>query len=108
MTQSLILVDVLERRYVWNDLVVCREVAGETILVPVCADVADLSSVYVLNPVGAVVWSRLAADRSGRDVAQGIAEEFETTLETAERDVAVFLEDLAAAGLIVPAREGGV
>jgi hypothetical protein len=92
--------EVLERRYVRNDRVVSREIAEETILVPICSDVADLSSVYILNAVGAAVWAKLGAERTGRGLAHGIAEEFETTLETAERDVAAFLEELASAGLV--------
>ncbi len=89
-------VKTLNRNYVRNDRVVCREVAGETILVPVCAGVAKLNAIYVLNPVGAAIWRGLASAGSGQELANRIADEFDAAPETAEHDVKVFLEDLVA------------
>jgi hypothetical protein len=93
-------VDTLNRSYVRNERVVCREVAGETILVSVCGDVAELGSIYVLNPVGAAVWQELESSRSGHELVRRIAEEFDTVQETAEHDVNDFLAELMAVGLI--------
>src|SRR5271169_1715178 len=39
-------------RHTRNTAIVSREVAGETIVVPICRGVGDLDSVYTFNPVG--------------------------------------------------------
>jgi hypothetical protein len=90
-----------ERRFVRSEQVVFREVAGETILVPLCADVGDLGSVYVLNPVGAAVWQGLAGPSSCGELARQLTGVFDTTEAAAREDVQDFLQALLVEKLVV-------
>ena len=38
---------------------VTREIAGETLIVPVTGQAMDLESIFVLNPVGSRIWDLL-------------------------------------------------
>ena len=77
-----------------------RLIAGETIVVPIRAQAADLDSVYVLNEVGGAIWELLETRCSAEDIAQAIASEFEVAEVAAGADVERFLGLLAGAGLV--------
>ena len=55
---------------------------------------------FSLNPVGAVIWSKLDGRAAAEDVAGAVVEAFEIDAETARRDVERLLSELAEAGLI--------
>lgn len=59
-----------------------------------------LSEVAMLNEVGTAVWGAIDGTRSEADIALVIADAFEVSREQAARDVAAFLDELAAAGLV--------
>lgn len=80
--------------------VVAREIAGETFLVPVCGNLADLQRVFVLNRVGGFIWERLDGAAAPEEIAAAVAERFEVDVETAAADVARLVADLEAAGLV--------
>ena len=79
---------------------VTRRIAGETIVVPIRARAAELDSVYVLNEVGAAIWNQLDEGRSVAAITATIAEAFDVSPETAQRDVEQFLEKLIEAGVV--------
>lgn len=79
-----------------------RRIGGETIVVPIRAQAAELDSVYVLNEVGAAVWGWLESERTTDDLARHVAEDFETTPDAARQDVERFLGLLTGAGLVEP------
>jgi hypothetical protein len=83
--------------------VVSRIVAGEAILVPICRDVADLRSVYVVNDVGETVWRLIDGVKDVDTIARAVADEFEVDLEVARADVATFLAKLLDLRLVAPA-----
>jgi hypothetical protein len=79
--------------------VVCREVGGESILVPIRNRVGDLESIFVLSPVAAKIWSLI--DTMPVDgIVDAICEEFEVDRETASADVTELLESLEMASLV--------
>jgi hypothetical protein len=82
--------------------IVAREIAGETILVPVRNRVGDLDSIFTLNEVGAFVWGLIGARASGSHIAGAIATEFDVSPAEAERDALEFIASLEAAGLVEP------
>lgn len=88
---------------------VTRTIAGETIVVPIRARAAELDSIYVLNEVGAAIWSLLDSSRRVEEIARAVAEGFDVTAEAAEADVVRFLGALEEAGLLqrAEALEGG-
>ena len=80
-----------------------RNVAGETILVPIRSGVADLECVFTLDEVASTIWAALESPASAEQLAARLLEEFEVGEEEARRDVTNFLAVLRGAGLI---REG--
>lgn len=89
--------------------IVAREVAGETILVPVDVRSSDVVSkaadLYVLNDSGALLWRALDQPTDARDLARILMSEFAIDDATATRDVEAFLTDMLQIGAIV--RAGG-
>jgi hypothetical protein len=82
-----------------SDLVT-REIAGETIIVPVRSTVGDLSSIYTLNEVGTTLWELIDGHTSVRQMVENLCTVYEVTPEEAEKDTLDFLASLDGAGLI--------
>jgi len=80
--------------------IVAREIAGETILVPVRNRVGDLASIFTVNEVGAFVWGLIGARASGSHIVDAVAMEFDVSPAEAERDALEFIASLKAAGLV--------
>jgi len=85
---------------------VTRQIADETLIVPVTGHVMDLGSIYVLNPVGARIWELLRSPTSADQITEIIAGEFAVSLEDAAADVAEFLDSLGERGLIQELTKG--
>jgi hypothetical protein len=85
---------------------VTRQIAGETLIVPVTGRVMDLESIYVLNPVGSRIWELLRSPTTAARIAEVVASEFAVTPEHAADDVVEFLDSLGARGLIQRLPEG--
>ncbi len=87
-------------RHTRNSAIVSREVAGETIVVPICKGVGDLDSVYTFNPVGRSLWRLLENGHSAAELADWVATHFEVDAQQALADVQTYLAELQEAGLI--------
>lgn len=92
-----------QERHVRSASIVSREIAGETIVVPICRGVGDLDSVYTFNAVGTYVWRLLAESRTEEELARLVATDFEVGEQQALKDVRSFLADLREVGLVKPA-----
>ena len=97
---------VWERRFVRDSNIVARRIAGETVLVPVRANVADLDCLFTLNEVGSLAWDLLDGQATVGQIAEQIAQGFEVSVEEAGRDLGEFLGALETEGLIRPVRAG--
>lgn len=71
-----------------------REIAGDTILVPVGQTVLDSNGLFVLNELGAFIWELLPDAKDEAEICEAILREYEVTAEEASRDVAEFIENL--------------
>ena len=95
---------VAERRFVRHAGAdrgfVSREVAGETIIVPVSGRVGDLEAIYTLNAVGSRIWRLLEAPITMDAMAETIAREFDVSADQAAADVAEFVNALETRGLV--------
>jgi hypothetical protein len=78
---------------------VTRRIAGETIIVPVTGDVADLDAVYTLNEVGSFIWHLIDGRQSAQAIAEAVSAEYDVALERAALDVDELLTTLEAKGL---------
>ena len=92
--------DSASKCFIKQDNFVTREIAGETIIVPIRSHVADLDSIYTLNEVGTLIWSLVDGETPLNRIVGMVTEEYDTESEQAEKDVIEFLEALETAGLI--------
>lgn len=79
---------------------VLREIAGETILIPVNASAQSMDGMAVLNGAGAFLWERLPQANRAEDLTAAILAEYDVDAETARRDVEEFLESLRESGIL--------
>ena len=87
-------------RHTRNTAIVSREVAGETIVVPICRGVGDLDSVYTFNPVGRGLWRLLENGLSAEELANWVARHYEVDAKQALLDVQSYLAELQEIGLV--------
>ena len=93
-----------KERFVRSESFVARIVAGETLIVPDHAKVGDSVSIYSLNGTAGLIWKLLETPKTVTELATAVAQEFEIEPERAERDVAEFVGEMKAVGLVkVPA-----
>jgi hypothetical protein len=85
---------------------VTRQIAGETLILPVAGRVTDLESIYVLNEVASRIWQLVASPATVDEIVDAIAREFDVSPEQATTDVTEFLASLDARGLIRAVPEG--
>ena len=92
--------DAANRYFVKEKDLVTRDVAGETIIVPVRNNVGDLDSIYTLNAVGSTIWELIDGRNSITRIAEAVHNAYEVTPEEAEKDTLDFIKTLEEAGLI--------
>ncbi|MCX6842062.1 MAG: PqqD family protein [candidate division WOR-3 bacterium] len=81
---------------------VMRSVGGENLLVPLGAQVVNLSGLITLNDTAAYAWELLAEERSLDELVAAVAERFDVAAETARADVQTFLDEITRLGLLEP------
>ncbi len=92
--------DLLETRYERDPNVVSREIAGEQILVPIRKRAVDMAALYVLNETGSRVWDLFDGRRTLADVRDVLVQEYDVTLEAAERDLLEIVGQLQEIGVL--------
>ncbi len=83
-----------------KDDFVTREIAGETIIVPIRKQAGDLESIYTLNEIGTTIWGLIDGKTKVGRIIEAIHQNFAVSPEEAAKDVAEFLQSLEKAGLI--------
>ena len=71
-----------------------RQIAGETILVPLGKTVYDSHGLFVLNELGAFIWDLLPNVDTQEEICQAILKEYEVSEEEARKDIAEFMNQL--------------
>jgi hypothetical protein len=83
---------------------VAREIEGELIIVPLAAGIGDLEDeLYTLNETGKDLWARLDGKRTLREIARGLAEEYEAPPGEIEEDVRGLVAELVRRRMLVEA-----
>lgn len=77
-----------------------REIAGDTILVPVGKTVYDSKGLFILNGLGSFLWDRLEAAENEEALLQAVLEEYEVTEALASKDLHAFLDTLRELGIL--------
>ncbi len=83
-----------------NKAMTLRTVAGENILVPNANVVLDLNGLFIVTETGAFIWHILPDAQNQEEIVDKLLEEYDIDRETAENDVAEFLERLKSFGII--------
>ena len=77
-----------------------RDVAGDTVLVPVGKTVLDSNGLFVMNELGSFIWDLLPEAETEADICKAVLAEYEVGAEEAARDIAEFLETLRKMGIL--------
>jgi len=77
-----------------------REIAGDTILVPVGKTVYDSNGLFALNELGAFIWDMLPAVENEAEIVDAVLAEYEVSREVAAKDVAEFLSKLVQMNIL--------
>lgn len=77
-----------------------REIAGDTILVPVGSAVLDSNGLFVLNELGAFIWDLLPNVDSEEAICNAVLEQYDVSEDTVKQDVAAFLKKLQELDII--------
>ena len=77
-----------------------RQIAGETIVVPIRGKLADMQNIFVVNVVAEFIWNRMDGQRTVDQIAREVAEHFEVSESQANVDVCAFMDELSEANLI--------
>lgn len=79
---------------------VLREIAGDTILVPVGQTALNMNGMITLDPVAALIWKALEQGQGRKEILGQILDRFDVTEDAAEKDLEEFLAQLEAADLL--------
>lgn len=77
-----------------------RDIAGDTILVPVGKTVYDSRGLFVMNEIASFIWDKLPDAKGEEDIVNALLEEYEVTREEALEDTANFLKKLREMNII--------
>ena len=77
-----------------------RQIAGETILVPVRRHMADLDSVYTLDEVGSRTWELIEPERTVEEICAELAAEYDVAWDVVSQDVIEFVQQLESFGAV--------
>lgn len=80
--------------------IISREVAGETILVPLRGNMTDLQRIWSLNPIAGYIYKNLDGQKSLEDIRDEILDTFDVEKTDADSDMQEFISDLLNAGLV--------
>jgi len=86
--------------YERQDNIVSRQIAGESILVPIRGNLADMQKIFSLDSVAEYIWLNLDGNRTLADIVDDVLDTFDVSKERAENDMSAFIEELSSANLI--------
>lgn len=85
-----------------SDKVVARKIQGETIIIPLTADVGEIDEeLYSLNKIGEVIWQELDGAKTVGDICRNLAQTFTAPLTSVQNDVIGFLTELAERKIVI-------
>ena len=84
-----------------KDDIVTRQIAGETLLVPIRSQVADMQNIFALtHSTAEYIWQQLDGKQNLRHIHQGILDNFQVENQQALSDLQEFISRLLEAGII--------
>lgn len=77
-----------------------REVAGNTVAVPLADGSVNFNGMITLSETGALLWRKLENGATEDELVAAMMEEYDIDDATARRDIRVFTDKLLKAGII--------
>ena len=91
---------MLKKIFRKKEAIVTREIAQETILVPIKGKLADMQKIFMLNPVAKCIWQHLDGKRNLAEIRDRIILDFDINNKQVNRDIKEFVAQLVQAGLV--------
>jgi hypothetical protein len=94
----------VDAAYLPSEDLVCRDIEGELIIVPLVAGMGDMEDeLFTLNETGRAMWAKLDGQKSLKAIAQELSKEYKSLPGEIERDVIGLAEELFKRKMIVEA-----
>ena len=77
-----------------NPNFVCREIAGEFLLIPIRKKLNQVNCLYVLNETAASFWKQISPQTSVGEILGAMTQEYQTTEDQLSRDLETLIQDL--------------
>ena len=85
---------ILQNVFIKKSELITRTIAGETFLVPISGQLADLQRIFSLNPLAEYIWQQLDGERNLQEIVNSIVSSFEVQQEQVIADVKEFISEL--------------
>jgi hypothetical protein len=92
--------EVGREKYLRSSTVVSREIADETLVVPIRGGAGDLNSIFSFNPIGSDLWNLLEKEVSVEEMTSWVTDHYDVREEQALGDIREFVGELLGAGLV--------
>ncbi len=86
--------------FVFSDNIVTRKVAGETILVPISGNLANMQRLFTVNELGERIWQQLDGNHTLEAIRLELLDAYDVDEVNLDDDIREFIEKLLQAGLI--------
>lgn len=86
--------------YQQKEDVILREIADETILVPICGEIANLERIFYLDNVSKFIWEQFDGEKTLADISKAVTAEFDIEIETAFNDLLEYVDQLKSEKLV--------
>ena len=79
---------------------IARDIAGETVVLPIGDALEETKSIFTLNDTGALIWKKLEEGTEISAIIDCICDEYDASREIVEQDVLEYLTFLKSKGMI--------
>ena len=80
--------------------VVLREIAGESLLIPVGQTALKVHGMITLSESGLLLWKRLQTECTEDELVEALLTEYQVDRETASADVKAFIRQMQEVGIL--------
>lgn len=91
--------------YQRQNQIITRQIAGETLLVPIRYQIDEIQHLFAMNPVASHIWQTMDGKMTVADLISSVCATFDAEKAQVEEDVFGFIEELMLANLIKPIEE---
>ena len=92
---------ILDKVYKQQEEIVTRDIAGDTILVPIKGKLANMEKIFSFEGTANRIWDLLNGKNSVNDICKNISLAFDVETDKAKVDTLEFIDELLKTELIV-------